>query len=68
MLDNTVKTKLSDYLTTSVTATSTSYEPTLSVYLAPNTVYEIDCLFFASGSTDGMRFILQYLGTFQNSY
>lgn len=68
MLENAIKTRLADYRTSAVTATSDSYEPTLAVSLAPNTVYEIDCVFFVTGGTDGMRFILQYLGTFQNSY
>jgi hypothetical protein len=67
MLENTIKTKLSDYLATAFTATSTTYVTALFAYLAPNTTYEVDCTIFLTGGSDGVRYSFQYGGTLENS-
>jgi len=68
MLDTLNRTKLSDYLTTAFTATSTTYVTALSAYLSPNTSYEVDCTIFLTGGSDGVRYSFQYGGTLENAY
>ena len=63
MLEPGIKEQLTSYLSSTVTATSTSnIESGLSIVLAPNSTYDLHALLSTGANGDGIRYALHFDG------